>query len=170
MFRSLFNRLLLVLAFRNSWRPMDSIKEAKFIISLYACGVEWNVIGLSRRNDFENRPVVDLSQHILLLNWYANHYTVLGHSNLGICYNPFSCSFLFLKLSNHQPTIHWTQSYAKLILCGRDIRLFSLNLLTWSHLLINCSQTKFVAIILNLFAIFCSTDFSSDSFSSSKTR
>ena len=47
---------------------MDSMKEANLIISLYACGVEWNVIGHSRRNDFENGPVVDLSQHILLLD------------------------------------------------------------------------------------------------------
>ena len=55
-------------------------------------------VGLSRCNYFENGPVLDSNQLTCKPSVLPN-YTGLKLSNLGISYNPFSSSFLFLKAS-----------------------------------------------------------------------
>ena len=57
--------------------------------------------GLFRLNYCENGPVLDSNQHLLLASLVCYPFTPTGLklSNLGISYNPFSRSFLFLKAS-----------------------------------------------------------------------
>ena len=55
--------------------------------------------GPFRRSYFENEPVVDSNQHLLLasLECYPFRPTGLKLSKLCISYNPFTRSFLFLE-------------------------------------------------------------------------
>ena len=58
----------------------------------------------------ENVPVLDSNQHLLLASLVCYPFTPTGLKllNLGVSYNPFSRSFLFLKASFLLPSIRWT--------------------------------------------------------------